>query len=50
MNEYQITYIFDNEMFTKVMTADTEDEAIEDFIGTYGDLPIVMISTTKEIQ
>ena len=48
MNEYEITYIFDNELFAQIITAETEDEAIEEFIETYGDLPIVMISTYKE--
>lgn len=50
MNEYEITYIFDNELFTQIITAETEDEAVEEFIGTYGDLTIVMISTHKEVN
>lgn len=48
MNKYEITYIFDNEIFVQTISANTEDEAIEEFIEKYGDLPIIMISTTKE--
>lgn len=50
MNEYEITYIFDGEMFVQSITANTEDEAIEEFVETYGDLPIIMISTIKEAR
>lgn len=50
MDNYNITYIYDNEMFTQAIYANTEDDAIEEFIGTYGDLPIIMISTHKEAK
>lgn len=50
MNKYSITYIYDNEMFTQAIYANSEDDAVQDFMEIYGDLPIIMVTTYKEAK